>query len=260
MWWKNKSFAAEANETLTTPDMPISQAVTVPTSNEAQKELRPIRNINDRLSLPLGLRLPLATTISGFSGFILGLAKGSIDTGFRFRAENAHRLPKTQTGWFLYHKSKNYNMMLGGIKEGFRQAFRFGAWTGLYFVLEEGVDRGRAAGARAWRKFWGGEWAKGGREMRMAAIEDLADVEDAVQEEAVKGNRDCLSSMFAGLGTAGMFSAWNRFPLPTAARTAKMGAKAGLAFGLLQDAVGLMKGRRVGYVELVKRYTVGGAE
>ncbi|KXS98116.1 hypothetical protein AC578_9383 [Pseudocercospora eumusae] len=229
-------------------------------SNEAQKERRHIRNINDRLSLPLGLRLPLATTISGFSGLILGLAKGSTDTGFRFRAENAHRLPKTQTGWFLYHKSKNYNMMLGGIKEGFRQAFRFGAWTGLYFVLEEGVDRGRAASARVWRKFWGGEWAKGGREMRMAAIGDLEEVEDAVQEEAVKGNRDCLSSMFAGLGTAGIFSAWSRFALPTAARTAKMGAKAGLAFGLLQDAVSVMKGRRVGYVDFVKRHTVGTGE
>ena len=89
--------------------------------------------------------------------------------------------------------------------------------------------------------------------------QDLFPLEgSAGREEArVAGNRDCASSMLAGLGTAGIFSARNRFPLPTAARTAKMGAKAGLAFGVLQDGVSLLRGRRVGYVEFVKRYTVG---
>lgn len=239
------------------PPIESSSPSTTTAESSLAKELRPIQNIDDRLSLPLAFRLPLSGVVAGFSGFLLGVTKGSIDTGFRFRAENAHRLPQTQTGWYLYHKSKNYNMMLGGIQEGFRQSFRFAGWTSLYFVLEEGVDRGRAAGGRVWRKFWGGEWAKGGREIRMAAIEDIQAAEDAVQEEAVKSSRDCLSSMFAGLGTAGMFSAWNRFPIPTAARTAKMGAKAGLAFGLLQDAVSVMKGRRVGYVDFVKRMTMG---
>ncbi|KAF2168570.1 hypothetical protein M409DRAFT_36327 [Zasmidium cellare ATCC 36951] len=143
---------------------------------------------------------------------MLGLAKGSQDSGLRFQAENAHRLPTTQTGWFLYHKSKNYNMMLGGIVEGMKQAGKFGLWAGCFFVLEEGIDRGRAAGVRI---------------------------------------------MLAGLGSAGIFSAWNRLPLPTVARTAKMGAKVGLAFGLLQDALNVVKGKRVGYVEFVKRHTVG---
>jgi hypothetical protein len=41
---------------------------------------------------------------------------------------------------------------------------------------------------------------------------------------------------------------------------AKMGAKVGLLFGVLQDAVSMMRGRRLGYVEFVKRHTVGVSE
>lgn len=143
-------------------------------------------------------------------------------------------------------------MMLGGIKEGTRQSLKFAAWTGLFFLLEEGVDRGRAAGSRTWARFWGGEWKSGAREMRLAALADFMEAEEREEEAVILDSRDCVSSMLAGLGTAGLFSAWNRFPLPTAARTAKMGAKAGLAFGVLQDAVSLLKGRRVGYVEFIK--------
>jgi hypothetical protein len=215
-----------------------------------------MRYFDERLSLPLQLRLPLSMLTGSVSGLVLGLAKGAQDAGFRFRAENAHRLPRTQTGWFLYHKSKNYNMMLGGVVEGVKQSLKFGLWTGLYFVLEEGVDRGRAASVRVWGRFRGGEWARGGKEMRTLEWEEEEE-EDRVE---VLGNRDCASSMLAGLGTAGLFSAWNRFPLPTAARTAKMGAKAGFAFGILQDCLSLVKGRKVSYVEFVKRHTLGVSE
>jgi hypothetical protein len=36
-----------------------------------------------------------------------------------------------------------------------------------------------------------------------------------------------------------------------------MGAKAGLAFGLLQDGLSLLRGRRVGYIEAIKFYVFG---
>jgi hypothetical protein len=172
---------------------------------------------------------------------MLGTAKGCQDAGLRFAAENAHRQPTTQTGWYLYHKSKNYNVIFGGLVEGWKQALRYSIWVGMYFAMEEGVDRGRAAGVRTWRG------------IRRKRGESGADAE----ERQIAGNRDCLSSMFAGLGTAGIFSAWNRFPLPTAARTAKLGAKAGLAFGVLQDGVSLLRGRRVGYIEFLRRITFG---
>lgn len=144
-------------------------------------------------------------------------------------------------------------MMLGGIVEGLKQSAKYTVWVGMYFVLEEGVDRGRAAGWRVWGRVRGGEYKKGSS-LEQALAEEQEEIAD---ERQVLMNRDCFSSMLAGLGTAGMFSAWNRFPLPTAARTAKMGARAGLLFGLLQDSISLIKGRRVGYVEFIKRHTIG---
>ncbi|CZT17547.1 uncharacterized protein RCC_03381 [Ramularia collo-cygni] len=206
----------------------------------------------DRLSMPLGARLPLALTLASVSGLLLGLTKGSMDAGLVFRAENAHRLPTTQTGWFLYHKSKNYNMMLGGVVEGIKQSIRYSVWVGVFFGMEEGVDRGRAAGRRAW-----GSVATT-RERNERRERMLLGEEEELRDVAV--GRDCVSSMLAGLGTAGLFSAWNRFPLATAARTARMGAKAGLAFGLLQDAVGVARGRRIGYIEFVKGLVIGEGE
>lgn len=190
-----------------------------------------------RLSTPFPLRLPAFVSLGAFAGGILGLIHGANETGMRFRAENAHRLPKTQTGWYLYHKSKNYVAMLGGIKEGMRMAGRQAFWVAVFVGSEESVDRARGAASRIW---------SGVRE------NDDGEIEGA--------SKDFVSTLFAGLGTAGLFSLWNRFPVPTAARLAKMGAKAGLGFGLLQDAVSIMRGRRIGYVEFIKRHTIGVGE
>jgi len=177
-------------------------------------------------------------SLGGFTGFILGIYHGSAESGLRFRAENAHRFPTTQTGWYLYHKSKNYHMALGGIKEGMKMGLKQSAWVGVFFGMEECIDRGRAGVVRQWRGF------RGIRE----------------EERLVAGNRDFVSSVLAGLGTAGAFSAWNRFPVPTAARVAKLGAKVGLAFGVLQDMASILRGRRLGYVEFIKRHTFGATE
>ena len=45
----------------------------------------------------------------------------------------------------------------------------------------------------------------------------------------------------------------DRFPITTAARTAKTGLAIGLAYGLAQDAVAAAKGRRLGYVDFLLR-------
>lgn len=200
--------------------------------NEAIATATPFNS--HRLSIPFIIRLPTFVSIAGVTGGLLGLVHGANETGLRFRAENAHRLPATQTGWYLYHKSKNYVAMLGGIKEGVRMAGRQAFWVGVFVGSEEGVDRARGAVSRIF---------SGMKE------DDHGEVQGT--------SKDFVSTVFAGLGTAGLFSAWNRFPIPTAARLAKMGAKYGLAFGLLQDAVSIVRGRRIGYVEFVKRHTVG---
>ncbi|KAI9850020.1 MAG: hypothetical protein M1838_006193 [Thelocarpon superellum] len=161
-----------------------------------------------RLSLPFGLRLPFGTGIAFLGGSGLGLAHGSQTAGWRFRAENAHRLPRTTTGWYLYHKSKNYHMMFGGVTEGLKMGGKLSLLAGAFFTVEEAVDRTR-------------------------------------------GTRDCLSTVIAGLGIAGGWSLWNRFPIQTAARTAKAGLLFGLAYGLAQDVLSLARGRRPGYVDVM---------
>ncbi|KAF4552554.1 Hypothetical protein D9617_9g023420 [Elsinoe fawcettii] len=205
------------------------------------------RSEHDRLSLQFPARLSLSLLCSTFAGFGLGSYYGGQAAGLRFRAENAHRLPTSEVGWFLYHKSKNYHAMLGGVKEGLKMGAKLGVWGGLFFWMEEGVDRMRGAVVRGWTGFQDRRRADKGWEE--AGLEKV----DTLDGPPVWVQRDFLSTTVAALGTAGAFSAWNRFPLPTAARTARMGLKAGVAFGLLQDLLGYFKGRRIGYVEFVKR-------
>ncbi|CCU74412.1 hypothetical protein BGHDH14_bgh02789 [Blumeria hordei DH14] len=96
-----------------------------------------------RLGLPFAIRLPLAVTLGALVGASLGLGHGATVTGLRFRAENAHRLPTSPTGWYLYHKSKNYVTALGGIKEGGRMGLRVGMWTAAFFTIENIFDNWR---------------------------------------------------------------------------------------------------------------------
>lgn len=203
---------------------------------------------NNRLSIPFGLRIPLTVLLAGIGGFSLGAAHGGHLVGLRFRAENAHRLPSSQVGWYLYHKSKNYHVMLGGIKEGARMAGRLGFWAGCFFCIEEAVDRFRGAVVRQVVAL---------RRPRQLDYDELGieRLKDESEAGGVWVQRDFISTVIAALGTAGGFSAWNRLPLVTAARTATMGLKVGLAFGLAQDALSLLRGRRVGYVEWLRRCT-----
>lgn len=233
---------------------------TLPPDHEARLAASQAAKQNARLSLPLSLRLPITTLLASFSGFFLGAVHGGTTTSLRFRAENAHRLPQTQTGWYLYHKSKNYHVALGSLYEGCKMGFRLAVIAGLYVSMEEGVDRARAAAARVWRRDIKG--LREGEEIDDDGNMVLRPISAAVVagEKEMDGNRDFVSSVVAGLGTAGVFSAWNRFPVPTAARLARMGAKVGLGFGLLQDAVGYARGRRLGYVEFVKRRVLGRGE
>lgn len=96
-----------------------------------------------RLSLPLLSRVFICM-IGGFSiGAVIGATNSSQEAGLRFRAENSHRLPKSEKGWFLYHKTKNYQMMLNGIKGSFKTGSKLSVLMGGFFVIEEVVDRYR---------------------------------------------------------------------------------------------------------------------
>lgn len=101
----------------------------------------PPSSYEDRLSIPFGIRFPAITSVAFVTGLVLGLSHGGTTSGLRFRAENSHRFPTKPTGWYLYHKSKNYHMMLGGLKEGLKMGSRVAFWAGSFFLVEEAVDR-----------------------------------------------------------------------------------------------------------------------
>ncbi|CCG82356.1 Putative uncharacterized protein [Taphrina deformans PYCC 5710] len=96
---------------------------------------------NERLSLPPAPRLFLYTVSSSLLTFVLGAMSGGKKTSYQFLAENAHRLPRTHQGWYFYHKTKNYRVMLGGIQSGFKYAGRTMGWTLLYASTETALDR-----------------------------------------------------------------------------------------------------------------------
>jgi len=112
------------------------------TPQQREEKIRQLK-IDSRFSLPFGIRLPLATSLSFLVGMGLGISHGSQVTGLRFRAENAHRLPTTPTGWYLYHKSKNYQMAFGGVIEGLKMGTKVSIWTAGFFSIENMFDEYR---------------------------------------------------------------------------------------------------------------------
>lgn len=166
-----------------------------------------------RLGLPLGNRLVLGAISYTAVGFGLGAYYGARRDGLRFRAENAHRLPTSQRGWYFYHKSKNYAAMLGGVKEGARMGLKTGLWGAAFIWLEAAADHNRGYG----------------------------------------GHQDFVSTTIAGVTAAALWSAWNRFPAATTVRTGLIGFKYGLGWGLAQDALGYARGREIKYIEYGKK-------
>lgn len=83
----------------------------------------------------------MTSTLLGFStGAVLGGLHGARIAALRFRAENTHRLPSSSKGWYLYHKSKNYTMMLSGLGESVRMGAKVGFWVGGFYVVEASMD------------------------------------------------------------------------------------------------------------------------
>jgi hypothetical protein len=182
---------------------------------------------NERLSIPFIVRAPLLLTSSFVIGFSLGAAHGGPIAGYRYRAENAHRLPKTQTGWYLYHKSKNYHSIVGGVKEGVKLGGVLCGWATIFMCCEEVVDRAR-----------GRMFAKG-------------------EDDIANGQRDAASTVVAAMSTAGIYSWKNGLDKFTAARTAKTALKYSFLYGIVQDLAASLRGNRPAYIDWALRKTFG---
>ncbi len=80
--------------------------------------------------------LPGAAIIFGTT---IGLLRGSRRESLRFLAENVHRPPTTVRGWYLYNKTKNYRVMMGGLKQAGADSARLAAAAAVFVAVEEGA-------------------------------------------------------------------------------------------------------------------------
>lgn len=144
----------------------------------------PLDPATQRLNYPFFPRLGLASAIACSTGMLLGTSHGAQTAALRFRAENSHRLPNNERGWYLYHKTKNYYVIVQSAKEGFRMAKKIGIWTAVFFGIEEIVDRGRVGRAYIQRDA-DGNWKNQRR------------------------RKDFISTVTAGMVTSAAFSLWS---------------------------------------------------
>ncbi|KAI9728386.1 MAG: hypothetical protein M1828_003786 [Chrysothrix sp. TS-e1954] len=175
---------------------------------------------NHRLGLPPRRRLALATGAAFTGGAFLGTIQGVRVAGLRFRAENSHRLPRSEAGWLLYHKAKRKYVFKASMKEARSLGFRVAPCVALFYFFEEAMDERRSK---------------------------------RVGHMGENTHQDFLSSTFAGLGVAGAFGLWNRLTLPLIAKMAKYGMIGGVSYGLIQDALHLSHGRELAYVESIRQ-------
>jgi len=104
---------------------------------EEEEEEKQLSQIH--LYIPRELYLiPLATTSTGLA---LGFLRGSRASSLRYLAENAHRPPKTVEEWYFYHKTKNYKVLLGGLKQSGRDGLKFAGAGASWVAFEEAARR-----------------------------------------------------------------------------------------------------------------------
>ncbi|KAG0141793.1 hypothetical protein CROQUDRAFT_663372 [Cronartium quercuum f. sp. fusiforme G11] len=87
---------------------------------------------------PLSRSPILVPTVSAsIVGFVSGLVSSGKLSAAQFTCENLHRLPTSRREAYLFQKTKNYRIILGGLKGGLRSGARLGAWTGAFCSLKE---------------------------------------------------------------------------------------------------------------------------
>lgn len=149
---------------------------------------------HERYGLITPIRLIALTCFAYTTGAVLGLSLGGKSAALRFRAENSHRLPSSQKGWYLYHRAKNLYVARASVPEGNRMGLKVAPWVFSFLAVEEAVDRIRTP-----------EFVpRGGEQWR----EDEAAGSGGASMESGERNQDFLSTTVAGLGVAGGFSLW----------------------------------------------------
>lgn len=97
----------------------------------------PAKTLNDAIKFYLPPRMLYVPGVAITVGIALGLTRGGRKAAMQFLAENAHKAPKTVKGWYEYNRTKNYRVMLGGLKGAGREGLRLGSVAVGWVTLEE---------------------------------------------------------------------------------------------------------------------------
>jgi hypothetical protein len=110
--------------------------INAPADNQDDVE----HSTKDSIHLTIPPRFYLVPGAAVIVGSAIGLMRGSQTASLRFLAENVHRPPTTVQGWYFYNKTKNYKVLLGGLKgagaEGSKLAVVALGWVGIEEALE----------------------------------------------------------------------------------------------------------------------------
>ena len=114
-----------------------------PTDRPPHQRALPPREVdyNNRLSRTGPERLVFYFTNAFCAFWAVGFLRARRLSAHQFLAENSHRLPTSDAGWYLYHRAKNYRTLWNGIKGGFRYGFLGGGTAYLYGYIEEFWDQ-----------------------------------------------------------------------------------------------------------------------
>ncbi|KAF3913900.1 hypothetical protein ABW21_db0204875 [Orbilia brochopaga] len=93
-----------------------------------------------RLNLHPLTRLALGATFAFSTIFITTALRTTHTASLQFRAENAHRLPRSQKDWFFYHRSRSYAAMRDGVVAGVSRGVGMAGYVALFVAVEEAVD------------------------------------------------------------------------------------------------------------------------
>lgn len=85
-------------------------------------------------------RLIYVPSMAGFWGFLLGGYQGGKLAGYQYMAERQHTPPKTVSGWYFYHKTKNYHVMLKATRSGVKTATKLAAICTGYEAIQFSSD------------------------------------------------------------------------------------------------------------------------
>lgn len=178
-----------------------------------------IASPSDRLGLRPEFRATFVLVSTFLTGFMLGAQQGSNTAANRYRAENAHRMPVSKNGWYLYRRSKGYHAFVGGVTQGVKYGGVLSLWTGGFLLIEDGLDRARG---------------------RIFANHE---------GEIATGQKDFVSTVSSAVAVAGIYS-WTQGLDPwAAARTAKLALRFSIPLGLVQDGLFAVKGHPPVYLK-----------